>query len=193
MTLEAANRLLKQLEEPPHKVVFILVTANKEQVLPTIQSRCQIMQFTKVSRDALREYLLHKDGGVPDSFDAVYALTQGKVGQALLLLSDPDALESQLYDQQMLQSYITKHTPESIAWLQDNLQKASSYNARKQIHLTMHTLLHQWLHAILTTPDAIDVTLEYAELQRLYTLSIRQLRAMPYNPDIKSMVYALAL
>jgi DNA polymerase-3 subunit delta' len=44
----AANKLLKLLEEPPAHVVFILVSSRPESVLPTIRSRCQTIQFSRV-------------------------------------------------------------------------------------------------------------------------------------------------
>lgn len=46
MTVEAANSLLKILEEPPHKTIFILLAENGDNILPTILSRCQIMRIT---------------------------------------------------------------------------------------------------------------------------------------------------
>lgn len=45
MTVEAANSLLKVLEEPPTKTIFILIAENGNNILPTIQSRCQIIKF----------------------------------------------------------------------------------------------------------------------------------------------------
>lgn len=46
MSVEAANNLLKLLEEPPAQTVFILLTAQPEQLLPTVLSRCQLFIFT---------------------------------------------------------------------------------------------------------------------------------------------------
>ncbi len=45
LTTEAANAFLKLLEEPPHGVIFILTTQNLLSVLPTIRSRCQILDI----------------------------------------------------------------------------------------------------------------------------------------------------
>ena len=49
MTVEAQNALLKTLEEPPAHVVFILATTEPHKILPTIISRCQRFDFTKLS------------------------------------------------------------------------------------------------------------------------------------------------
>ncbi len=46
MSIEAANNLLKLLEEPPSQTIFILLTAQPEQLLPTVLSRCQLFVFT---------------------------------------------------------------------------------------------------------------------------------------------------
>jgi DNA polymerase-3 subunit delta' len=53
ITAQAANALLKSVEEPPEGAHFIFITANLSQVLPTIRSRCQIVQFSALSREEL--------------------------------------------------------------------------------------------------------------------------------------------
>jgi DNA polymerase III subunit delta' len=62
MNDEAANALLKTLEEPPPYVVLLLLTDNPSQVLPTISSRCQPVRFDPLSSERLQERLLeHHD------------------------------------------------------------------------------------------------------------------------------------
>ncbi|MCS7092698.1 MAG: DNA polymerase III subunit gamma/tau [Patescibacteria group bacterium] len=53
LTIEAANALLKTLEEPPSHVIFILATTNPEKLLPTILSRCTIINFTKATTEEI--------------------------------------------------------------------------------------------------------------------------------------------
>jgi len=53
LTKEAANALLKTLEEPPPHVIFILATTEAHKVLPTILSRCQRFDFRRISQDAV--------------------------------------------------------------------------------------------------------------------------------------------
>ena len=50
MNAEAANRLLKSIEEPPEQTLFLLVTHAPEKVLPTISSRCQCIRLVPVQR-----------------------------------------------------------------------------------------------------------------------------------------------
>lgn len=57
LTKEAENAFLKTLEEPPPHIVFILATTEKNKILPTILSRCQIYDFNKISDLDSRQYL----------------------------------------------------------------------------------------------------------------------------------------
>lgn len=54
----ASSALLKTLEEPPENVIFILATTDPQKLLPTIISRCQRYDFTKVRKDQIRDHLL---------------------------------------------------------------------------------------------------------------------------------------
>lgn len=51
MTAEAQNALLKTLEEPPEDVIFVLVTAYPDQILPTVLSRCEKLAFSDLSEE----------------------------------------------------------------------------------------------------------------------------------------------
>lgn len=58
LTKEAFNALLKTLEEPPSHVIFILATTERDKLLDTITSRCQVFEFRAPSRDELRDTVL---------------------------------------------------------------------------------------------------------------------------------------
>ena len=93
-TLEAANSLLKVLEEPPPDAVFILISETQEKLLPTILSRCEIIRFFPLSSKALHSivavYL------PPDSPKAnlIKKLARGRVGEVLSLIKDENILKT---------------------------------------------------------------------------------------------------
>jgi len=93
MTPQAANSFLKLLEEPPARIVFILVTDHVEQILPTIRSRCQAIGFTRLSDTAVIEALKAKagDSGEGDArkIELVAKMAQGSIGRALELWESP--------------------------------------------------------------------------------------------------------
>lgn len=57
MTAEAQNALLKTLEEPPEDVVFVLITAYPDQILPTVLSRCEKLAFSDLSEEENQKIL----------------------------------------------------------------------------------------------------------------------------------------
>lgn len=102
LSTAAFNAFLKTLEEPPHHAVFILATTERHKVLPTILSRCQTYDFTRIELDDIVEHLKHvaemegvtaeesalhiiaqkADGGMRDAlslFDQLTSYTQGNV------------------------------------------------------------------------------------------------------------------
>jgi DNA polymerase-3 subunit delta' len=54
---EAANAMLKLLEEPPANLLLILITSNMNKILPTIKSRCQLIRFPRLSEEQIREII----------------------------------------------------------------------------------------------------------------------------------------
>jgi len=58
MNTPAANKLLKLIEEPPEKTIFILIAEDEEQIIGTIRSRCQVLHFPPLAEDAIAEALV---------------------------------------------------------------------------------------------------------------------------------------
>lgn len=91
MTANAFNALLKTLEEPPEHVIFILATTEPHSILPTIISRCQRYDFTKVSDADIAERMmsvLASEGVAYDknAIDAIISLADGGMRDALSIL-----------------------------------------------------------------------------------------------------------
>lgn len=60
MNTAAANKLLKLIEEPPQKTIFLLITEDEEQILQTIRSRCQILHFPPLAEETIANALVAK-------------------------------------------------------------------------------------------------------------------------------------
>ena len=84
MNDEAANSLLKTLEEPPAYVVLLLLTDRPSQVLPTIASRCQGVRFDPLGAEAVAQRL-QSQGVAPDAAPACARLSLGDGEKALAL------------------------------------------------------------------------------------------------------------
>src|SRR3990172_2946043 len=88
LSREAQNAFLKTLEEPPPRVVFILVTDSESALLPTIRSRCRRLAFRPLPAAAVREALLARGVG-QEQAELLARLARGRTGWALAMAADP--------------------------------------------------------------------------------------------------------
>lgn len=91
MTIEASNCLLKTIEEPPHYAIIILIFSKIDPILPTIVSRCQIVNFGLVNSLKIKEILLNKINNLEkDKAEIISKLAQGSIGKAFKLSTDKE-------------------------------------------------------------------------------------------------------
>ncbi|MDO4344228.1 MAG: DNA polymerase III subunit delta' [Eubacteriales bacterium] len=87
MTQQAQNALLKTIEEPPSYVVIIILTTNASALLPTILSRCVMLNTKPVPDSQVKRYLM-EHAQIPDyQADICVAFAQGNIGKAVQLAS----------------------------------------------------------------------------------------------------------
>ncbi len=89
MTIEAQNALLKTLEEPPEYAIIILITSNKESLLDTIKSRCEIIKFLPISIVDLNNYLITK-GIDKNRAQLLSTFARGSIEKAIELSESAD-------------------------------------------------------------------------------------------------------
>ncbi|MDN3026320.1 DNA polymerase III subunit delta' [Streptomyces sp. S.PB5] len=90
---KSANAVLKAVEEPAPRTVWLLCAPSIEDVLPTIRSRCRHLNLRTPSVDAVADLLVRREGIEPDVAAAVARATQGHVDRARRLATDPAARE----------------------------------------------------------------------------------------------------
>ena len=123
MTPGAFNALLKTLEEPPEHVIFILATTEPHKILPTILSRCQRYDFTKVSENDIKERLKtvlqseHIDYN-EEAVNLIISLADGGMRDALSILDQVLAYTGDhLNIDDVLDMFALESTEEKIALL----------------------------------------------------------------------------
>ncbi len=87
MNMQAANKLLKILEEPSDKTIFILVSENEEQLLRTIVSRTQLIKVSRLSDEEIKNALIEKNISANDAAKISY-LADGNYNAALKLIAE---------------------------------------------------------------------------------------------------------
>jgi DNA polymerase-3 subunit delta' len=88
LTESAANALLKAIEEPGNRTVWLLCAPTLHDVLPTIRSRCRHLQLVTPSTKDVAEVLISREGVSPAMADFAARASQGHIGRARYLASD---------------------------------------------------------------------------------------------------------
>lgn len=91
LTEQAANVLLKAIEEPSRRTVWLFCAPSSEDVLPTVRSRCRQVRLVTPSAAAVAEVLIRRDGIDPETARAVAKASQGHIGRARRLAVDDAA------------------------------------------------------------------------------------------------------
>ncbi|MEW2545747.1 DNA polymerase III subunit delta' [Streptomyces sp. NPDC047002] len=91
LTEGAGNVLLKAVEEPAPRTVWLLCAPSVEDVLPTIRSRCRLLVLGTPSADAVADVLVRRDGIEPEVARAAARATQGHIDRARRLATDERA------------------------------------------------------------------------------------------------------
>jgi DNA polymerase-3 subunit delta' len=90
MNPETANKLLKMIEEPPAKTVFILVSEEDDRLLPTITSRCQHIRIPAIASDDMSKYLVQEYGIVQTRAEEIAGIANGNMVRATELAREDD-------------------------------------------------------------------------------------------------------
>lgn len=154
MTRDAANALLKTLEEPPVFNVFVLVTSNEREIPLTIKSRCVRIGFGPLSRDDIRSYFRDFKGMDEKRSQLTAALSYGSISVGLFWLDD-----SHLLVRQKLAEAILGHKKSYI--LITLLAERIARNATEMLvylHFLLSLLHDLWLLQQSGAPDAIKNT-----------------------------------
>lgn len=91
--VEGQNGLLKTLEEPPPYINIILITSNRNAILPTIVSRCQIIKFHPIEDHYIKKLLIEEYKKTFEEASFIVGFAKGSVGRAINLAKSNDFLD----------------------------------------------------------------------------------------------------
>lgn len=167
MTAEAANALLKVLEEPPRDSIIILITSKPALLFKTVVSRCKIIRFYPLKRLQLVE-ILKKDYSLDDNLAHFLAyFCEGRIGKAIRL-KDTDIFRE-------------KNTTINAFLLSRNLNLEDISTQNKDSLLSQLNILSTWFrdmylikigmpHAQLINLDRKDELLKYMNRYTLFDI-----------------------
>jgi len=124
MTVEAQNALLKTLEEPPQYAIIILVTNNKEALLNTIKSRCDIVKFNSIPHNEMIGYLV-QNGIEEKKSTLLTSFSRGSLERALDLANSTEFTDMRDDVQKYIKVLFDKNTVD-ILELPNDIDKYKS-------------------------------------------------------------------
>jgi len=113
INIEAANALLKTLEESVENSLIILLTENEQDLPATVQSRCQHLNFSLVSETEIQETLAGK--GAPETIRLAAEASWGRPGRALSLLEDREKMSDYVQEIERLNRIVGRPFHEKIS------------------------------------------------------------------------------
>ena len=140
---ESANALLKILEEPPSNTTLILVTDNKNQLLPTILSRCQHIDFPPLTKEIIKGALLKNNIDI-ESAELIAGISQGNMRMGLEISNESIEYLIQLI-QELSMSVINEDGKKWRKFVNDNSQLIRKNLSQFQYHIF---LLQLWFKSV---------------------------------------------
>lgn len=117
MNASSSNKLLKILEEPPEKTLFLLVASFAEQLLPTIISRVQLVKLNPIDNEELTNYIIDNYQLPKNEAENIARLSDGNVNQLIRIIEKGDDTEFfQHTFVQLMRSAFVGNVPGLIDW-----------------------------------------------------------------------------
>lgn len=111
MNTASANKLLKIIEEPPQKTLFLLVTEREDLVLPTITSRCQLVKIPKIENQEIEKFLIEKQHFGAEKAKHLAFLSNGNLREALALINNSNHIFDSYFVTWVRKAFMAAKTP----------------------------------------------------------------------------------
>lgn len=140
MNPAAANKLLKILEEPPEKTLFLLVCESEDQLLRTIVSRTQLIKVNKIADEDLIGVLVSRHGLAREAAEDIAHLADGDYAEALLLLNENETAGQNLSGFQKLMRASIKFDPKAVMQWIDEISEAGRERQKNFLNYALHIM-----------------------------------------------------
>jgi DNA polymerase-3 subunit delta' len=163
------NALLKTLEEPPPRVVIILIAEHEDGLLDTIRSRARRLAFTGAGRHVIERYLRTHRDVEPERAAALARLSGGRVGWAVLALHDEKMMEQRERALASAEALAGASLTERFAFAGEVGGKYT--RDRAAVHLTLELWQEWWRDVLLIAAGREEQAVHRDRLDRLHALA----------------------
>jgi DNA polymerase-3 subunit delta' len=202
MNLQAANCLLKTLEEPEPDVVLILTVPDAGLMLPTILSRIQQIPMQLLTTAQIKQALVQQWDVEPTEADLIAALAAGRMGWAVQAVEDEDMLDERASQLEMLSKLPTMNKIQRF----DLAQKLGSDGDKARELLELWLLW--WRDIVLAAHGCLDLTINVdmratlqsqankigsAEAERMLRAILQTMESIEQNVNLRVALEVLML
>lgn len=132
MNNAAANKLLKIIEEPPQKTLFLLVSEREDLLLPTITSRCQLVKLNRLADDEIADYLIQNKGLSEIDAKRIAVSANGNMHEALSNLEAGNAEFEAYFVQWVRNAFMAAKNPNVLKNLVEWANELSGWSREQQ-------------------------------------------------------------
>jgi DNA polymerase-3 subunit delta' len=185
---KASNKLLKIIEEPPQKTLFILVSENAELLLPTIISRTQITRIPRLSSEELKDALNKRHNMDEASAQSAAFLSEGNYLEALRILnSSNEEMSFKSTFQNWMRSLYTK----DIYEVMDFVEQIARVGRERQKHFLTYGLhiFRESLMANYATKDLVRTSGDEANFVEKFSPFIHAGNALSFASEFEEAIY----
>lgn len=140
MNQAAANKLLKILEEPPEKTLFLLVCESEDQLLRTIVSRTQLIKITKINENDLIEALVDRHSMSQGAAESTAHLADGNYAEALSLINENENAGQNLASFQKLMRASLKFDAKAVMVWIDEIAVSGRERQKNFLNYALHIM-----------------------------------------------------
>jgi DNA polymerase III subunit delta' len=185
-----SNKLLKMIEEPPEKTLFLLVSDEPDKVIPTILSRCQLVKIPSFNSRDIEVYLKESFGIAVEKAKDIARVSNGNITRAIELCENEDSALANLERFKSLMRFAWKRDVISlISWSEETA--ATGREAQKNFILFSLRLLRENLMLSLDQMknNLVYLTGNEADFSGKFHPSINQNNIYPLNEEL-NLVYS---
>ena len=184
MSDEAANALLKTLEEPPDQVMILLLAHDEDALLPTVRSRCRRLLLRPVAKDLVVSKLVNDHRADPDQAENLGRISRGCLGWAVAALENQEILEERENQLARLTEICRSGLRDRFSYAND---LASTFSRDRESARQVLYLWLRWWRDLLLVKEGADEYLHHTDWTEELRLQATQLRTFEVVNFIKSL------
>jgi DNA polymerase III subunit delta' len=192
MHQSCSNKLLKLIEEPPDKTIFLMITEDEESVIPTIRSRVQAIKVPYIDKMSLRKAISQTDGVSRQSIDDALWMSNGNFIKAMEYL-DPARDTSYFFEkfQELMRLAFKQDIPGLMDWAEE--LASVGRDRQKSFFGFALRLIREYFMMNFKKPDLIYMASDEREWGEKFARYINERNVIPFSKEFETGILHISM